>query len=502
MNYHPQQLYVWDAWCMVKGDEAHLFHLQRNRPDSTLPPQVEDRFGHAVSTNLVDWTECAPCLGPDPANPLDCNQPWTGCALWHNRRGYLYYTMRNRDPLTNIQHIGLAVSDDGYNWTRHPGNPVITPDPRWYATAGNPTPPNLVDCRDLLVIPHPQGRGWLGYYAARRPADELPKTSVIACVRSDDLIHWTHLPPAFAPNRYACIEVPDVFEMNGRWFMTCLTGCNYGNRGIFDEPQLTVGTIYAVAERPEGPFQELKDFVLMGAHTMVSPLSCRSVLFQGQRHALYTERETTDHTDQTGFQFGVLTTPKLVRTDGERLFLAYSNRIESHVRQELIGPAQPPRRVNAGQVWGQYWQTPTAQWDFTGPIRGKSQTGWGVAELGVEAESFIFEADLTLLSGVAAGLMIRMTSDSGVFVGLDRAMQAVVFSELSVPAFVEQRRYVLAEGQTVKLRIVQRREFVELYVNDELKLAFTRYRNALGGVGLFIDRADAAFANLRLRTLA
>jgi hypothetical protein len=73
---------------------------------------------------------------------------------------------------------------------------------------------------------------------------------------------------------------------------------------------------------------------------------------------------------------------------------------------------------------------------------------------------------------------------------------------LPVPIFVEQRHYVLAAGQTVKLRIVQRREFVELYVNDELKLAFTRYRNAQGRVGLCVDRADATFANLRLRTLA
>ena len=500
MNYHPQQQYVWDAWYMVKDDQVHAFHLQQNRPNCTLPPHVQDMFGHAVSANLVDWTECAPCLGPDPANPLDCNQPWTGCALWHNQRGYLYYTMRNRDPQSNIQHIGLAVSDDGYSWTRHPGNPVITPDPKWYATVGNPTP-NLLDCRDLVVIPHPQGHGWLGYYATRRLADELPKTSVIACVRSDDLIHWTHLPPAFVPNKYACVEVPDVFELNGRWFMTCLTGCGYGNRGIFGEPQLTHGTIYAVAERPEGPFRELKDFVLLGSHTTVSPISCRSVQFQGQRHMLYTDRETFDGTDQGNTHIGVLTTPKLLHTDGDRLFLAYSNRIEGHVQQELIGSSRPPQQVHADHVWGQIWQTPTVQWDFTGTIRGTSQTGWGVAELGVEAESFILEADITLLSGIAAGVMIRMQQGNGAFVGVDRDLQAVFFSELPSPLFVEQRHCAITEGQTVKLRIVQRREFVEVYIHDELKLAFARYRNALGGIGLCVDRVDATFANLRLRTL-
>jgi beta-fructofuranosidase len=259
VNYSPKGLAVWDAWYMVAPDPktgrevVHVYHLQRRRPHAHhVSDFVHDSLGHAVSTDLVEWREQPPVLGPDYANPLDNWQPWTGCAVWHGGRGYLYYTMRG-DAEPGVQRIGLATSLDGYAWQRHPGNPVIEPDPRWYASRLRPTP-GTVDCRDLVVVPNPAG-GWLGFYATRQPGEELPETSVIACVASTDLIHWEHRPPAFAPGKYACIEVPDVFQLDGRWYMTCLTGEWYGNRGIFADPWAVGGTIYAVSDRPDGPYR-------------------------------------------------------------------------------------------------------------------------------------------------------------------------------------------------------------------------------------------------------
>lgn len=501
MNYHPKQMYMWDAWSMVRGDEVHLYHLQRQRPDCALDSHVQDMLGHAVSTNLVDWEECPPCFGPDPDNPIDNNQPWTGCAIWHENKGYLFYTMRNRDAEANLQHIGLATSDDGYMWQRYSGNPVITPDPAWYATAENPVP-GVLDCRDLHVIPATDRPGWLGFYATRRPGKELAETSVIACVYSPDLIHWEHMPPAFAPGKYACIEVPDVFEQDGRWYMTCLTCNQYGNRGIFSESHLTIGTIYAVADRPEGPYTELDDNVLIASRTPNAPISCRSLMFQGKRYVLYTDRETYEQTDHGQVSDGVLSTPKETRTDGDRLYLAYSPRIETHVTKELIGPQTPPRRVNAEHVWGQVWQMHSAQWNFDSVIQGQSHTGWGVAELGVEAESFIFEADICISSGIAAGLMIRMDSGRGAVVALDAQAKEVSFTELPGAVYTEHRRASVNAGKSVHLRIVQRGPFVEIYTDDELKLTFTRFRSIRGGVGLFVDRAEATFANVRLRELS
>ncbi len=499
MNYAPKGMFVWDAWCMLKDDEVHVYHLQRNRPDAEVEPGLQEKLGHAVSRDLVHWETRPPALAPDPANPHDDRQPWTGCAFWHEGRGHLYYTMRGSADDTMLQKIGLATTDDPDRWTRHPENPVIVPDPRWYADEQRPCP-GRVDCRDLVVIADPKG-GWLGYYATRQPGEELPETAVIACVHSEDLVHWEHRPPAFAPGKYACIEVPEVFQMNGRWYMTCLTGHWYGNRGYWADPNLICGTIFAVAEQPEGPFEEVvKDNALMAGRT-TAPLSCRSFFFEGEQHVLYTDRERIGRTDAGDMTWGTLSTPKVYRTDGDRLYAAYLPRIETEVTKELIGPDRPPVELT-DRVWGKVWQMPTVRWTREDAIHGESRTGWDVMRFDAAAESFIFEATITIESGEAAGLALRMDDPMmGAVVALEAEQQAVAFYAVPAFDFAEKRRTPVPRGTPIHLRLVNRLEHVEIYINDELRLAFSRYRGIGGHVGLFVDRATAAFQNIRLRAM-
>lgn len=499
MNYSPRGLYVWDAWYMPRANEVHVYHLQRNRPGADVPPGVEDWLGHAVSRDLVHWEERPPAFGPAAGNPADDCQPWTGCALWHDGKGYLYYTMRGSADSARLQKIGLATATDPDRWERHRGNPIIAPDPRWYATAERPVP-GIIDCRDLIVVPNPRG-GWLGFYATRVPAAELPQTSAIACVRSSDLIHWEQLPPAFVPGNYACVEVPDVFELGGRWFLTCLAGHFYGNRGFWKDPHLVCGTMYAVADRPEGPYRELDDNALVAART-TAPLSCRSVLFEGRRYLLYTDRERIGRTDAGDMTFGTLTTPKELRTDGGRLLAAYCPRIECDVEAELIGSGVPPI-ADSSRLWGQIWQMPSARWSWDGGVTGECTSGWGVSHFAQRAESFIFEATVTIEQGAAAGLAIRITDNmAGAVVALEAGEQTVSYYEAPAFDFAEKRRTPVPRRKPLHLRVVNRREHVEVYVNDDLRLAFSRYRGIGGQVGLFVDRGRARFEGIRLRTLA
>ena len=59
--------------------------------------------------------------------------------------------------------------------------------------------------------------------------------------------------PYRCPLSSARIEVPDVFERNGLWYMTCLTGLVYGNRGFWNDPNLVAGTIFAEKRRTPVP---------------------------------------------------------------------------------------------------------------------------------------------------------------------------------------------------------------------------------------------------------
>jgi hypothetical protein len=298
--------------------------------------------------------------------------------------------------------------------------------------------------------------------------------------------------------------VPDVFELNGKWYMTCLTGQHYGNRGIFSDPDICEGTIYAVADNPKGPFVELDDNVLIGACTTAT-LSCRTVLFEGQRYIMYTDRERWNCSDSEGIAFGTITTPKLLDTDGDRLFIKYSPLFESHVIDELITPDKLPaiKSDTKLHVWPVHWKMPSAAWQHSNKaITGSSRTGWGVVSFDESADSFIYEADITIEDGVAAGLAIRFEDHNcGAIVALDAAEQCVFYGETMGFEFMEKRQSKIFYGRTVHLRIVNRLEHVEVYLNDKLKLAFSRYRGIGGHIGLFVDRAKAVFENVRFRTL-
>ncbi len=500
MNYSPKGCQVWDGWYMNEGNRLHMYHIQRRRPGADVPDHVHDGIGHAITTDLIHWEELPVAFSPDASLPNDDNQPWTGCAIMHNGIAHLFYTMRGKADNGRVQHIGLATSPDGWTFTRYPQNPIIDPDPRWYSDINRPTP-GLIDCRDLMVVPDPKGKGFYGFFATRVPGDELPLTSAVAVAYSPDLIHWEQRPPAFVGSRYSCLEVPNVFQLNGKWYLTCLTGNYYGNRDCFDDPNVANGTMFAVSDRPEGPYHETGDNLLLGA-THDSPITVRTFTFDGETYILYTDRERSGFTNGGELTFGTISTPKLLRTRGDQLIVVYSPRIECEISGEPIGKNAPPVMRPTEKPWGQLWPMPGVRWNWEQTISGSSRSGWGIAPLGVQAESFIFEADVEIRSGKAAGLAIRLGSgQDGAVVALDAECSEVYFATTPHFDFMERRRTPIQRGTRLHLRIVNRLEHVEVYLDDEMRLSFPTYQNIGGEVGLFIDRAQAYFANVRLRTL-
>jgi len=500
MNYSPKGMYIWDAWYMDDGKGLHMYHLQRTRNmDEAQTDKVQDCLGHAFTVDLIDWQELPPCLAPDSANPIDDCQPWTGSAVFHEGRSYLYYTMRGSQTECREQHIGLALSDDASRFTRYSGNPVITSDPRWYADVSRPTP-GIVDCRDLVVVKDPGAKGWYGYFASRQPAATLPETSVVGCAYSEDLVHWKQQAPAYVSNRFCCVEVPDVFFMDGRWYMTCLTGNVYGKRHVFSDPNLSFGTIYLVADHPAGPFYELKDNVLLGAKSPM-PLSVRSFMWEGERHILYTDRERINRRDREEVFFGTITTPKLLRTSGDTLQVVYCPRIEKKVKGECVFDWNSIR-AQWSKPWGQIWPLQSGTLEQGDNIRLGNPNCWSVMALGQTPESFILEADVTLEGCLAAGFSMRHADHmNGDFLMLDADDQSVHYEAHPWCDFEEKRRFKIEQNHNYHLRIVNRMEHIECYVDDVMVLSFCRYRGIGGDMGLFVESGHAVFRNLRLRQL-
>jgi beta-fructofuranosidase len=492
-GYQPNGMLMWDSWFVEDHGQVHMFHLQRLAPGSKRSALEADHIGHAVSRDLIHWTEQPLTVGPGEAGGLDDMQPWTGCAVAREGTFHLFYTMRSSRENARCQRIGLATSRDLVHWSGHSQNPLIRPDARWYVHEGKPEPENKVGCRDLIVVRDPGTDGWLGFYAATAPAEEEAEGACIAAVRSRDLIHWGHLPPVFQPKRYGEVEVPDVFPLGGKWWMTCLTSHGHGNRGGFADPHVVRGTIYATADRPEGPYREpTGDNILLGGDD-TSGISVRSVEFEAKRYAFFTEGSR-------------LSPPmEMCATRDGRLQLMWSERQNAWRGASLLGAAPPTpvalRTHGTGAIGGGRWELTPA-----GTYRGVARTGWQVGDLKVGATNMEVEASLTLASGVAAGLVVRADRQSphasGDFViGLDAKDRCAFATRLPMFFPTNRRAFPVEHGRAYRLRLYVRDDRYELFVDDALVLhgAFPgAFRRTDASVGLLVDRGEAVIQRLAI----
>ncbi len=115
-----------------KTGEYHMFYQYCQ----TLQESQADKFwGHAVSRDLVHWTEEAPAIGPDSLGGI-----WSGSAVIdrNNTSGFFpkevdpedrmvaFFTYAGGDMTYGFQKQGIAYSlDSGKSWIKYEGNPVI-----------------------------------------------------------------------------------------------------------------------------------------------------------------------------------------------------------------------------------------------------------------------------------------------------------------------------------------------------------------------------------------
>jgi beta-fructofuranosidase len=243
--------WVWDFWIADTGGEFHVFFLQA--PRALIHPDLRHEHatvGHAVSVDLVSWDVLPDALLPGPPGAWDDRAIWTGSIVESGGLWHLLYTGTCLGEGGSIQRIGLATSRDLNSWSRHPDNPVIQSDSRWYEQLDPAVWPHVA-WRDPWVFPDGSGDGWHALITARRSSGPGIRRGVIAHARSTDLVHWTVGPPVASPALFHHLEVPQVFQVRDRWYL------------IFSVDHQGGGVTYACPARtPLGPFEFAKSFPL------------------------------------------------------------------------------------------------------------------------------------------------------------------------------------------------------------------------------------------------
>lgn len=357
LKYRPHNYNMWDNWCLVEGDSIHLFHLQYTRDGIVYPKDTDKRgFGHATSGDLVRWSEKPEVLSLyDKQFDNDWNFRYTGSTIKHNNKYYTFYTMRK----WGMQRIGLATSDNLYNWKEYEGNPILEPDSRWFISfnaqgtgSNHPVWKDIVDCRDMVVIKDKVGSGYYGYFIAAADRSGLGSpTSVVGIAYSNDLISWEQRGIVYSPTGVSMPEMIDVFELNGKWYMTLTTGKNNGGLSGFSDQYISRGMIYATSNSPQGPFvEDFSDNIVLGG-SINSGYSMRSVEYKGKRRMMYVDVNNGP---------SVLSLPKDVgANDKGQLRLYYSSDLLSKLRVREIEPtilAQPNNTFGWWPTHGGIWK--------------------------------------------------------------------------------------------------------------------------------------------------
>lgn len=251
--------WIWDFWFAQDGSDYHIFYLQalRSLRDERLR-HWHVSIGHALSQDLMDWQILPDALGPSVGDEeaFDSFTTWTGSIIQSKGEWYLFYTGSNKAEKGSIQRIGLATSSDLISWEKHPSNPLIETDARWY---------ELLDLelwheqawRDPWVFWHEGAfHALITGRANQGPSDGR---GVIAQARSFDLIQWDVLPPLTEPGDFGQMEVPQLIAINDGYYLLFSCGTEMLSTQGRNRFGNFTGTYYLYGESALGPYRYINE---------------------------------------------------------------------------------------------------------------------------------------------------------------------------------------------------------------------------------------------------
>ncbi|TLP44163.1 levansucrase [Cohaesibacter sp. CAU 1516] len=260
--------WIWDSWYAHDGALWHGYFLKADK--SLKDPDLRHfnvSQGHATSTDLINWTHLGTCFAPAQEPAFDDKTTWTGSVvkgpdgLWH-----LFYTGTSQAEKALYQRIGHATSTDMHNWQRVSTEAcldLVGAAARHYETDHMIGHWHDRAMRDPWVMPDPQGNGWLMYFTARgSDIEEANAAGAIGFATSEDLYHWTLQPPVFVGD-FGQLEVPQIFEVNGRWYCLFCTSAEHWSKNRISKTGVTpvTGNHYLIADDPRGPWRMAPGFL-------------------------------------------------------------------------------------------------------------------------------------------------------------------------------------------------------------------------------------------------
>lgn len=452
----------------------HLFHL-------TLPNH--SYIAHAESEDGLKWRRVKNALFISDPKGWDDNMLWTMHVSpnpYKPGSWRMFYTGLCMREGGRIQRIGLARSDDLYNWEKDTsGNyPLEIRGPHYEHSLEEGR--HWVSFRDPFAFQEDGNVHLLA--AARVNQGPVIRRGCVALATETSPDQFEFCPPLFQPMHYDDIEVPNVVKLNNRYYLI----------GSIRED---VKVHYWYADQFKGPYRNFADNVLLPQGNYAARVS-----HEADRHLVWNffYKGLTTKGDH------LLAPPKeLVADENGELHLKSYSGFDKLVASSLSPPELEPMQPlfnnpNAGQ-------------------QIESTTCWFSCDSGFEAfllqgdyRHFILSGELNLEGRGKCGLVLRLNdAGDGYYLSLDlfkgiaqiRAWghnldggieEAFTYNQL-------QAAHYVSTGDPHPFRLIAYEQYLEFSLNGYVLLSLADDTYERGRVGFYVETATMRIDNLNLK---
>ncbi len=260
---------IWDFWAVHDKHQYHLYFLQAPRAGHAYIRHDLASIGHAVSSDLIHWQRRQDALHKGRAGQWDDLSLWTGSVMGYQDKWFMFYT--GRDARTRTQNIGLAVSDNLDIWTRFGQSPILYPHSKWYMTGSEETPESFT-WRDPFVVYDPHSQLFYLLIACHDRSRPLGYQGAIGYAVSEDLYHWTLMPPLLSPGWFQHLEVPTIIWWEDAWYLFVSVKAEWFHPSSpFGRP--ITGTLCFRSQNITGPFVVVKPPIVVEKWYALRPVN-------------------------------------------------------------------------------------------------------------------------------------------------------------------------------------------------------------------------------------
>lgn len=483
MLFSPENEKLWDTWLVERDQVFYLFYIRispQAGSSGALPKLGEgwDGISLATSTDLLHWTQHGPVLEKHP------DAAWLGTGMIH-RVGDRYVMNFSEERPAGQQTVSFAVSTDLYQWERLPEAHDLPADERWYQVSPSESADPLPRWDSLGVIsPASDDEPYRAFICANATNTLPGQCGTLGLLESDDGYRWSARPPVIQPGLFPSYEVPEHVAINGRHYVLFSTNSTAGPRFDGRTVHPHSGTYYVVADQVEGPYRMPDTDPMLLGHRMLGPMLGtyvgRPFLTSSGELLLY-------HQWTSDYPRGSWGPPKRLVESGEHeLALEYwpgCDRLKSTV---LLSPSslQLESLPTAGHVPVMEFAVRHAGIDVVNR-GGASGVRVPLAEPAAETEfegGRVVEARVRIDAGRGIGLWIGCRGTTAkTAVLLNASSQSVEIGKIAYHKdgasmtfdVMEARPLEMARGAARVVRLLYRRSFLDIYVDDSLVTSFT-----------------------------